>query len=163
MDFIYVEVNPAFEKLTGMQGVHGRRVRELIPNVEQRWLDVYGRVALTGEAVRRVDEVKALNRWFEVCCYRLGGPESRKIAILFNNITAHKKAEQALQASEELYRGLFNSIDEGFAIIEMIFDADHRPVDYLILEVNPGFEQQCGLINATGKRILELLPDHEPY
>ena len=86
MDFIYVEVNPAFEKLTGMQGVQGRRVRELIPDVEQRWLDVYGRVALTGEAVRRVDEVKALNRWFEVCCYRLGGPESRKIAVLFNNI-----------------------------------------------------------------------------
>ena len=50
------------------------------------------------------------------------------------------RAEQALRASEELYRGLFNSIDEGFAIIEMIFDADHRPVDYLILEVNPGFE-----------------------
>ena len=133
VDFTYLEVNPAFEKLTGMHGVLGRRVREFIPDVEQRWLDAYGSVALTGEAVRRVDEVKALNRWFEVCCYRLGGPESRKIAVLFNNITAQKKAEQALRTSEELYRGLFNSIDEGFAIIEIIFDADHRPVDYLIL------------------------------
>ena len=163
VDFTYLEVNPAFENLTGMRDVQGRRVRELIPDVEQRWLDRYGKVALTGEAVRRVDEVKELNRWFEVLCFRLGGPESRKIAILFNNITAQIKAEIALQASEALYRGLFNSIDEGFAIIEMIFDADHRPVDYLILEVNPAFEQQCGLLNATGKRILELLPDHEPY
>lgn len=76
VDFTYVEVNPAFEKLTGMHGVLGRRVRELIPDVEQRWLDAYGRVALTGEPVRRVDEVKPLNRWFEVCCLRLGGPES---------------------------------------------------------------------------------------
>ena len=163
VDFTYAEVNPAFENLTGMRDVQGRRVRELIPDVEQRWLDRYGRVALTGEAVRCVDEVKPLNRWFEVLCYRLGGPESRKIAILFNNITAQINAENALQASEALYRGLFNSIDEGFAIIEMIFDADHRPVDYLILEVNPAFEQQCGLLNATGKRILELLPDHEAY
>jgi len=163
VDFTYVEVNPAFEKLTGMHDVLGRRVRELLPDVEQDWLDTYGKVALTGEAVRRVDEVKPLNRWFEVCCYRLGGPESRKIAVLFNNITEQKKAEHALRESEALYRGLFNSIDEGFAIIEMIFDADHRAVDYLILEVNPGFEQQCGLLNATGKRILELVPDHEPY
>jgi PAS domain S-box-containing protein len=163
VDFTYVEVNPAFEKLTGMHDVLGRRVRELLPDVEQDWLDTYGKVALTGEAVRRIDEVKPLNRWFEVCCYRLGGPESRKIAVLFNNITEQKKAEHALRESEALYRGLFNSIDEGFAIIEMIFDADHRAVDYLILEVNPGFEQQCGLLNATGKRILELVPDHEPY
>jgi len=163
VDFTYVEVNPAFEKLTGMQDVLGRRVRELLPDVEQDWLDTYGKVALTGEAVRRIDEVKPLNRWFEVCCYRLGGPESRKIAVLFNNITEQKKAEHALRESEALYRGLFNSIDEGFAIIEMIFDADHRAVDYLILEVNPGFEQQCGLLNATGKRMLELVPDHEPY
>ena len=163
VDFTYVEVNPAFEKLTGMHDVLGRRVRELLPDVEQDWLDTYGKVALTGEAVRRIDEVKPLNRWFEVCCYRLGGPESRKIAVLFNNITEQKKVEHALRESEALYRGLFNSIDEGFAIIEMIFDADHRAVDYLILEVNPGFEQQCGLLNATGKRILELVPDHEPY
>ncbi len=163
IDFTYVEVNPAFEKLTGMRDVQGRRVRELIPDVEQHWLDAYGRVALTGEPVRRVDEVKALNRWFEVLCFRLGGSESRKIGILFNNITAQIQAENALHASEALYRGLFNSIDEGFAIIEMIFDTGHRPVDYLILEVNPAFEQQCGLLDATGKRILELLPEHEPY
>ena len=163
VDFTYLEVNPAFENLTGMRDVQGRRVRELIPDVEQRWLDAYGRVALTGEPVRRIDEVKALNRWFEVCCFRLGGAQSRKVAVLFNNITALIKAENALHASEALYRGLFNSIDEGFAIIEMIFDTDHRPVDYRILEVNPAFEQQCGLRDATGKRILELLPDHEPY
>lgn len=163
VDFTYLEVNTVFENLTGMRDVQGRRVRELIPNVEQRWLDRYGSVALTGVPVRRVDHVKELDRWFEVLCFRLGGTESRKIAILFNNITAQIEMENALHASETLYRGLFNSIDDGFAIIEVIFDADNRPVDYLILEVNPAFEQQCGLLNATGKRILELLPNHEPY
>ncbi len=163
VDFTYVEVNSSFERLTGIHGAVGRRVREFLPDVEQHWLDAYGKVALTGEPVRFVDEVKGLNRWFEVCLFRLGGPESRKIAVQFNNITAQKKAEQDLRDSEVLYRGLFNSIDEGFAIIEMIFDANHRPVDYLILEVNPGFEQQSGLLDAMGKRILELLPDHESY
>lgn len=125
-----MEVNPTFEKLTGMHGVLGRRVREFLPDVEQHWLDTYGKVALTGEPVWRIDEVKSLHRWFEVCCYRRGGPESRNIAALFNNITAQKKAEHALRAPEALHRGLFNSIDEGFAITEMIFDADHRPVTH---------------------------------
>lgn len=163
VDFTYLQVNPAFEHLTGMRDVQGRRVRELIPDVEQRWLDRYGSVALTGMPVRRLDHVKGLDRWFEVLCFRLGGSESRKIGILFNNSTSRIQAENALKASEALYRGLFNSIDEGFAIIEMIFDAGRRPVDYLILEVNPAFEQQCGLLDAPGKRILELLPDHERY
>jgi signal transduction histidine kinase/PleD family two-component response regulator len=81
----------------------------------------------------------------------------------FKLLQNRDQTRHALALSEERYRGLFNSIDEGFTIIEVIFDADHRPVDYLILEVNPGFEQQCGLRNATGKRILELLPDHEQY
>ena len=98
-------------------------------------------------AVPMLDESGAIVEWFGTA----------------SDITEARRVRLALSHSEERYRGLFNSIDEGFSIIEMIFDADHRPVDYLILEVNPGFEQQCGLLNATGKRILELLPDHEPY
>ena len=76
---------------------------------------------------------------------------------------AQKNTENALRESEALYRGLFNSMDEGFCIIEMIFDGDNSPVDYLFLEVNPIFEQQCGLIDAPGKRMRELLPEHEAF
>ena len=57
VDFTYVEVNPAFEKLIGMMNVQGRRVRELIPDVEQRWLDRYGSVALTGVPTKSTDSI----------------------------------------------------------------------------------------------------------
>lgn len=62
----------------------------------------------------------------------------------------------ALEQSESRYRTLFNSIDEGFCTIEVIFDENDKPVDYLFLEVNPAFATQAGWANAQGKRMSEL-------
>jgi signal transduction histidine kinase/DNA-binding NarL/FixJ family response regulator len=73
------------------------------------------------------------------------------------------RAEAALRQSEEKYRSLFNSIDEGFCIIEVLFDENDRPVDYRFLEVNEMFEQQTGIHNGVGRRVRELVPRHEEY
>jgi PAS domain S-box-containing protein len=68
-----------------------------------------------------------------------------------------------LRTSEAKYRTLFNSIDQGFCVIEMLFDERDRPVDYRFLEVNATFEQQTGLTNVVGKWVSELVPDLEAY
>jgi PAS domain S-box-containing protein len=73
------------------------------------------------------------------------------------------KSEGALRKSEEKYRTLFNSIDEGFCIIEVIFDQDGKAVDYRFLEANPSFEKQTGLTNVKGKRVKELIPKHDAH
>lgn len=65
--------------------------------------------------------------------------------------------------AEEKYKILFDSIDEGFCIIEMIFDKHNKPVDYRFLEINAAFERQTGLINAVGKRMREFAPNHEEH
>ena len=78
-----------------------------------------------------------------------------------SDVTEHKRAEQALRESEDRYRTLFNSIDEGFCVIEMLFDEAGKPVDYRFMEVNPSFEKQTGMVNATGKRMCEFVPDLE--
>ena len=72
-------------------------------------------------------------------------------------------AAVALQQSEARYRTLFNSIDEGFCVIEMIFDEAERPVDYRFAEINAAFERQTGLRDAQGKRMRELAPQHEAH
>jgi PAS domain S-box-containing protein len=82
---------------------------------------------------------------------------------VFQDITERKRSQQALRTSEERYRTLFESIDEGFCVIEMLFDAGGKPVDYRFLEVNPAFERQTGLYNAVGRRMRELAPQHEAY
>lgn len=80
-----------------------------------------------------------------------------------SEITRRNQAELALQASESRYRMLFDSIDEGFCILELIFDPQQRPVDYRFVEINRVFEQQTGLTNAAGRLVRELVPDLERH
>ncbi|MFN8440166.1 MAG: CheR family methyltransferase [Caldilineaceae bacterium] len=73
------------------------------------------------------------------------------------------RAEEALHKSEEKYGTLFNSIDEGFCLFELLYDETGKAVDYQFLEVNRVFEQQTGLANALGKLGSELAPNMENY
>jgi PAS domain S-box-containing protein len=126
-DYRFLEVNAAFEKQTGLHDAEGKSMRELAPAHEAHWFEIYGQIALTGEARHFVNEARQLNRWYDVYAYRVGAPESRHVAILFNDITAHKQAETELwrraeelrAANEELTR--FNRITVGreLRIIEL--------------------------------------------
>jgi PAS domain S-box-containing protein len=94
VDYRFVETNPAFVKQTGLADTVGRRVRELLPDIEQHWIYVYGAVALTGEAIRFENGSDALCRWFDVFALPVEGPGSRKVALLFKDITEQKHADR---------------------------------------------------------------------
>ena len=79
------------------------------------------------------------------------------------DITERRRAEEALLEREERYHSLFDSIDEGFCILELIYDATGQPVDYRFLEVNRVFEEQTGLRGAAGKTVLEMVPNLERH
>lgn len=72
-----------------------------------------------------------------------------------------RSSESARRAGEQRYRTVLESIDVGFCIIEMIFDAAGEPYDYRILEVNPAFVRHTGLVDAAGRTIRELVPTHD--
>jgi signal transduction histidine kinase len=98
---------------------------------------------------------------------RWTSPESLTRAVenaveRFALLAAHRQAEAALRSSEESYRALFNSIDSGFAVHEIIFDTSGTAVDARYLLVNPAFTQESGLAAAEGRTVGELLPDLEP-
>ena len=100
-DYRVLEMNPAFEKHTGMSGLVGRSVREAIPDLEEFWYETYGRVAATGEPTRFVRETAIRGgRWLDVYAFRLGGAGSNQVAILFNDITARRRAEEIARANE---------------------------------------------------------------
>ncbi|WP_190753497.1 MULTISPECIES: hybrid sensor histidine kinase/response regulator [Cyanophyceae] len=73
------------------------------------------------------------------------------------------RAEAALRESEAKYRTVFESIDEGFCIIEVLFDTETKPFDHRILQANPAFERQFGVANLADKRVSELVPGPEQY
>lgn len=96
-DYRLLEANPAFFKHTGLVGAIGKTMRQLSPRHEAYWFEIYGRVAETGEAVRFVNEARELGRWFDVYATRIGPPEWRRVALLFNDITERRGSEEALR------------------------------------------------------------------
>ncbi len=111
-DYRFLEVNDAFERQTGLHDAVGKRMRELAPAHEEHWFEIYGKVALTGEPVRFINEASALNRWYDVHAYRVGEPEQRRVAIVFDDFSEFKRAEEALQRSEAQFRSLANAIPQ---------------------------------------------------
>jgi PAS domain S-box-containing protein len=161
VDWRFLETNPGFHKHNGMPECVGRTMREIVPDIERKWVDIYNRVAVTGESLRFEESSVPLERVFDLYAFRVGEPEERKVAVLFTNITKRRRAEDALEESEKNYQVLFDSIDEGFCTIEVIFDIAGNPMDYRFLQVNSAFQRQTGLVDAVGKRMRELVPHHE--
>ena len=72
VDYLIVEGNAAFEAMTGLEDPVGHWVSEIAPGLEQHWFDTYGRVALTGEAVRFENPADIFGRWYVVQASRIG-------------------------------------------------------------------------------------------
>ena len=110
---------------------------------------------------------KGYDNWYKVKAVKIGDG----IAVTADDITERKKAEEEMlrikdelaQRATDKYHRIINSIDEGFCIVEMMFDKKKKPIDYRFLEVNPVFETQTGLKNVVGKTMRELAPATEDH
>jgi PAS domain S-box-containing protein len=85
-------------------------------------------------------------------------------AVLFlipvvQDIGDRKDTEAALRTSQERLSALFESMDQGFCLLELVVDDSDKAVDYRFLQTNPAFERQSSLILAEGRTILEMVPD----
>ena len=94
--------------------------------------------------------------------YRTEDDRIQGVVISLVDITERRKADEALRLSEEKYRTLFSSIDEGYNLMEMLYDEAGYPIDFRILETNPAFARITGIEGAAGKMGRELVPTLEP-
>lgn len=128
IDYRFIEINLVFEQQTGMKNALGRTMRELVPDIEPFWFDIYGKVALTGEPTRFIDHAQSMSRWFDVNAFRIGEPHERMVAVLFNDITERKKSEQE--------RERFLAVGSDFQVI--------TGMDGYFHWVSPSFERLLG-------------------
>jgi PAS domain S-box-containing protein len=131
----------------------------------QAW-DKAQREGKTFVVEHRIRSASGEYHWFLVRAEPYRDPDTGAIVRWFGTSTdvhERKMIEANLWRSETQYRTLFNSIDEGFCIIEVIFDDAGKPVDYRFCQVNAAFEKQTGLYNASQKTMRELIPQHEAH
>lgn len=115
-DFIYLEVNSAFEKLTGLKNVVGKPISEVVPDFYETNMplfEMYERVASTGEPERCETHLKALGVWFSIAVY---SHQKGHFVAVFDDITERKVAEEALRESEERFSGAFEHAPIGVAL-----------------------------------------------
>ncbi|HEY6400219.1 MAG TPA: PAS domain-containing protein, partial [Blastocatellia bacterium] len=93
IDYRFLEMNPSFERQTGLTNALGKTMRELALDHDKRLLEAYGRVARTGQPERFENHAEQMRRWYDVYAWRYGQPQDRQVAILFKDITARKEAE----------------------------------------------------------------------
>jgi PAS domain S-box-containing protein len=107
LDYCFLEVNPAFERQTGLVDAVGKWMRTLAPEHEQHWFDIYAKVAVSGEPLRFEMPAHALeDRWYDVYAFRIGDAAKRHVGVLFNDITARKRSEAALRRANQVLEQL---------------------------------------------------------
>jgi two-component system cell cycle sensor histidine kinase/response regulator CckA len=101
-DFIYLDVNDAFVKLTGLKDVVGKKVTEIIPGIRAsnpEMFEIYGRVSSTGRAEKAEIYVDPLKTWFSLSAF---SPVRGYFVSVFDNITERKKLEEQLRQSQKM-------------------------------------------------------------
>jgi len=101
VDYRFLEINQSFENQTGLQQAFGKTIREMVPDHDAYWFEIFGKVAQTGEAIRFDNRANAMNRHYDVFASRIGGDDSKQVGIVFKDITVRKQNEQALVTAKE--------------------------------------------------------------
>jgi PAS domain S-box-containing protein len=128
VDYRYLEVNAAFEILTGQQRgqVVGKTAQELLPGAEEHWLETYGRVAQTGKSERIEQFAAPFGRYYSTIAY---SPKAGQFACLFEDVTERKHTERALQEIATRFQAVFENTKDSILLTD--------PATAAVVDANP--------------------------
>jgi len=136
IDYVFLDINDSYTKLLGVtrEMAIGKRIREVMPKVEQYWIDIFGKVALTGESSYYENYLETTCKHYSTYSYC---PKKNQFVVLVNDITERKQAEESMRKANEMVRLAVVVRDAHDAIT--VQDMDGR-----ILAWNPGAVRMYG-------------------
>lgn len=176
VDYLLVEINPAFEKHVHLNHTLGKTMKELSHDHGKNWFQRYGDIVLTGEAVRFEKYAEDLETWFDIYAFPIGSSKSRQVAILCTDITDRKDAEENLLKANEnlesqvrkrtkelkeksdLLQMVFDTVTEGIFLLKPVFGENGDIIDFTYVRVNKKVKRYYGKVDLVGQRFLDLNP-----
>jgi signal transduction histidine kinase/CheY-like chemotaxis protein len=172
-DYIHIEANAAYAKHAGIPDVVGQKVRDMVPGEAGGWVELYGTVLRTGTPIRFERELVATGRHLELAASRIEPASLNQVAVLFNDVTARKRAEMALQQlNETLETRVAETLAERRVLADIVEGTDAfvqvADMDFRWLAINSAsareFERIFGVMPRVGESMLDLLagkPDQQ--
>jgi len=149
VDYRFIDINPAFSKLTGLTpDIIGKTVREVIPGIEEYWIEIYGDVALTGNSISFENYTAPLNKWYNIVAF---SPTKNHFACIFEDITKRKQDEEELRHLRNFLSNIINSMPS----VLIGVTPEGR-----ITQWNQEAEKETGIPaeEAQGKLLMDLIP-----
>ena len=161
MDWRYLAANHRIGELLDLRGVAGQTLRSRWPLMAQQWLGEFSQVLTTGKPLIVTRPGFESSLIYETTLTPVQFGDRGAVMAILRDVSAEHKARTQRREADERYKRLFDAIDEGFCIIEVMFDGDGTATDYLFLEGNEAFVKHSGLIDPIGKSMRSLEPDIE--
>jgi PAS domain S-box-containing protein len=162
-DWHYIAGNAALRSLLGVETLAGHSVRQHFPRQVDHWAEVFSRVLKAARPETLIREARNRSLVHEICVTPLLERDPPAVMCRIRDITGEHLARVRSREADVRYKLLFDAIDEGFCIVDLIFDEAGRGVDYRFVEANPAFVAHTGLEDPVGKRVRRLQPDIEDH
>lgn len=156
-DFRYLETNPALVRQSGVGDLTGKTIRGILPDMES-WIETFERVVRVGKPIHCEKHLAPLGRTLDLYAFPTGAPEQRRVAVLFNDVTGRKKAEeererllQEVAAERQRLADIFNEAPSFMCVL--------RGPDHVFERVNDLYLKLIGYREVLGKPVREALPE----